>query len=178
MSLPSQAARSSKWFSSFRFLCLLNPRRSFPLRLNPMAWVCSKCTFINSSSQKSICQICLAPSPSLSPSSSSSAASAVARWSCKACTYLNPYGKSNCEICGTRAIISSLSGFEDLNSTSPDDELDASVGSVFLPLQPCKRKKPDSVEIVVAEPCGFRGGKASATTATVLGESILVKEAF
>lgn len=133
-----------------------------------MAWVCSKCTFINSSSQKSICQICLAPSPSLSPSSSSSAASAVARWSCKACTYLNPYGKSNCEICGTRAIISSLSGFEDLNSTSPDDELDASVGSVFLPLQPCKRKKPDSVEIVVAEPCGFRGGKASATTATVL----------
>lgn len=75
-------------------------------------------------------------------------------------------------------MISSLSGFEDLNSTSPDDELDASVGSVFLPLQPCKRKKPDSVEIADADPCGSRGVKTSAATVTVSGESILVNEAF
>ncbi|KAM6599423.1 hypothetical protein CsatA_019032 [Cannabis sativa] len=48
---------------------------------------------------------------------------------------------SNCEVCDTRAHVSSFSSFEDLNDTGPDSELDSSVGSVFMPLQPCEKMK-------------------------------------
>ncbi|KAL6200951.1 hypothetical protein ACLB2K_024666 [Fragaria x ananassa] len=102
-----------------------------------MSWECQKCTFLNpkpSSYPKPNCQICLS-SPPQSPSSSSSSAP---KWACKACTFLNPYKRSTCEVCDTRAPISS---FEDLS-----DEVDDQVGSVFLPLQRCKRKRVDEDE--------------------------------
>lgn len=130
----------------------------------PMSWSCKKCTFINSPSPKPTCQICLSP-PSPPPSSSSSPSSnhETPKWSCKACTFLNLYKNTNCEICGTRASVHSLSSFEDLNDTSLDGDLDSSVGSVFLPLRPCKRKIRDPVD--AAEDCvelgGFRGVKSS-----------------
>ncbi|CAK9146866.1 unnamed protein product [Ilex paraguariensis] len=115
-----------------------------------MAWTCSKCTFINPSSQKSTCQICLStksssssPSLSFSPSSSSSPSPSKPKWSCKSCTFLNPYQNSSCEICGTRASALLLSSLEE-----DDDDLHSSVGNVFYPLQPCKRKiRDDPVEV-------------------------------
>ena len=69
--------------------------------------------------------------------------------------------------------MSSLSSFEDLNDTDLDDGgLDSGVGSVFLPLQRCKRMVQDLV--VVDEDCdelgGFRGIKASNKAVAVLGE--------
>lgn len=69
--------------------------------------------------------------------------------------------------------MSSLSSFEDLNCTDPDGELDSSVGSVFLPLQRCsKRKNRDPVEIdATAGGSGGFGGVKSANKAVVaLGE--------
>ncbi|XP_057960605.1 uncharacterized protein LOC131152773 [Malania oleifera] len=146
---------------SFLLLSLPNPSKTFPVRVrvpvpvpvpvlvppNPMSWTCSKCTFNNPPSQKSSCQICQSPSapPPSSPFSSSSSPSAP-KWSCRACTFLNPYRNANCEICGTRASASSLSSFEELDCAGPDEDLDSSVGSVFLPLQRCKRKDPDVAE--------------------------------
>ncbi|XVE87766.1 hypothetical protein DITRI_Ditri19aG0014100 [Diplodiscus trichospermus] len=100
-----------------------------------MSWSCKKCTFLNSPSQHNACKICLSP-PSPSPSPSS-----APKWPCKACTFLNLYKNSDCEICGTRAPVSSLSSFEDLKDISLDVEADSSVGSVFLPLKPCGKRK-------------------------------------
>ncbi|RVX08080.1 Tyrosyl-DNA phosphodiesterase 2 [Vitis vinifera] len=135
-----------------------------------MSWTCSKCTFINPSSQTSTCLICSSSSSiPQSPSSSSAPSPSTPKWSCKACTFLNPYRNPICEVCGTRASVSSLSCFEDLNCTDPDGELDSSVGSVFLPLQRCsKRKNRDPVEIdAAAGGSGGFGGVKSANKAVV-----------
>ncbi|KAG4143793.1 hypothetical protein ERO13_D06G214000v2 [Gossypium hirsutum] len=118
-----------------------------------MSWSCTKCTFLNSPSQTAACKVCLSP-PSPSPSSPS-------KWACKACTFLNLYNKSNCEICGTR---SCLSSFDDLKVTNFNDEADSSVGSVFLPLKPCNKRKirePNLGNEDCIELGGFRGIKAS-----------------
>ncbi|KAK1556962.1 hypothetical protein Q3G72_015309 [Acer saccharum] len=135
-------------------------------------WECKKCTFLNSPSQKLTCQICLTPSETqtIIPSSSSSAsasgsASSVTKWSCKACTILNPYNNSNCEVCNTRAPVSSLSSFEDLTDTSLDFEMNSSAGSVFLPLiKPCSSSKRKILDQNNAPDCGgfvgFRGFKS------------------
>ncbi|GLT75017.1 hypothetical protein SLA2020_467740 [Shorea laevis] len=127
---------------------LLNPRKTVSFNLRPasaipMSWSCKKCTFLNSPSQNSACEICLSPpSPPSSP----------LKWSCKACTFLNPFKNSNCEVCSTKAPASSLSSPEDLKGTSPDGGLDSSVGSVLLTLQPgSKRKMMDPV--VGSEDC-------------------------
>ncbi|KAF2304695.1 hypothetical protein GH714_037508 [Hevea brasiliensis] len=112
-----------------------------------MSWTCKRCTFINSPSSKPTCQICLSPA-SPPPSSSSSPASrqGTPKWSCKACTFLNPYKNITCEICGTRASLSSHSSLEVFNDVDLDEDLDSSIGSVFLPLRTCKRKIRDSVD--------------------------------
>ncbi|KAF8018192.1 hypothetical protein BT93_H3173 [Corymbia citriodora subsp. variegata] len=93
-----------------------------------MSWSCKKCTFLNPLSQKPTCQICLSQS-SPPPSAPSSSANA------------------NCEICDTRASLSTMSSFEDLRDTSDGDRsgLDSSGGTVFFPLQCCKRKRGDQV---------------------------------
>ncbi|XP_059624268.1 uncharacterized protein LOC132267196 [Cornus florida] len=165
-----------------------NPRKTLTLRPTSMDWTCSKCTFINPPSQKSTCQICLSSTPqppllaSSSPSSSSSSPP-TPKWSCKACTFLNPYRNTNCEICGTRASASSLTSLE-------DDELDdPCVGSVFLPLQPCKRKireqqiepvddtkrknREQQIEVVddIVELSGFRDIKSSNKAVKLSGET-------
>ncbi|XP_062013532.1 uncharacterized protein LOC133729920 isoform X1 [Rosa rugosa] len=127
----------------------LNPIKTLITPPPKMSWQCKNCTFLNPktlSSPKPTCQICLS-SPPQSPSSSSSSAS---KWACKACTFLNPYKRSSCEVCDTRAPISS---FEDLSDDN-GDELDDQVGSVFLPLQKCKRKR---VEEDVGSGNGFKG---------------------
>ncbi|XP_012452284.1 uncharacterized protein LOC105774352 [Gossypium raimondii] len=131
------------------------PFRSPIFNPNPktMSWSCTKCTFLNSPSQTAACKVCLSP-PSPSPSSPS-------KWACKACTFLNLYNKSNCEICGTR---SCLSSFDDLKVTNFNDEADSSVGSVFLPLKPCNKRKirePNLGNEDCIELGGFRGIKAS-----------------
>ncbi|MBA0778846.1 hypothetical protein Gotri_006661 [Gossypium trilobum] len=155
-------------FTPLRFLTL-NPRPiiiisktlNFPpfpspiFNPNPktMSWSCTKCTFLNSPSQTAACKVCLSP-PSPSPSSPS-------KWACKACTFLNLYNKSSCEICGTRSYLSS---FDDLKVTNFNDEADSSVGSVFLPLKPCNKRKIRELNLG-NEDCielgGFRGIKAS-----------------
>ncbi|KDP20734.1 hypothetical protein JCGZ_21205 [Jatropha curcas] len=119
-----------------------------------MSWTCKKCTFINSPSPKPTCQICLSPaSPSLlSPSSSQQD---TEKWACKACTFLNSYKSTSCEICCTRQSVSSLSSFDDLNDIGVDDDLDSSVGSVFLPLRTCKRKIRDSDSVGLSSFCGI-----------------------
>ncbi|KAK6932292.1 Endonuclease/exonuclease/phosphatase [Dillenia turbinata] len=129
-----------------------------------MSWTCSRCTFLNPSSQSSTCEICFNPSSS-NPSSSQSSES---KWSCKACTFLNPYKNSNCEVCGTRASALML---EEFDLSDPDGDLDNSaVGSVFLPLRACKRKKfnstvdDDGVEIV-----GFHGAESKNKNVTLSG---------
>ncbi|KAL4563035.1 hypothetical protein LXL04_027066 [Taraxacum kok-saghyz] len=136
---------------SFPFL-YKNPRKILtPFSFSPKSmaspWTCSRCTFINTDSQKPNCQIC-SSSQSPPPFSSSSSANQE-KWSCKACTFLNPYNLSNCEICGTRT--SSFSS----NLSLADEELDvgsSAVGNVFLPLlQKCNNAKrkisDDPVEI-------------------------------
>ncbi|KAF8031643.1 hypothetical protein BT93_D0758 [Corymbia citriodora subsp. variegata] len=93
-----------------------------------MSSSCKKCTFLNPLSQKPTCQICLSPSspPSSAPSSSANA---------------------NCEIFDMRASLSMMLSFEDSRDTSDSDRgsLDSSVGTVFFPLQHCKRKRGDQV---------------------------------
>ncbi|KAB2026853.1 hypothetical protein ES319_D06G249500v1 [Gossypium barbadense] len=131
------------------------PFRSPIFNPNPktMSWSCTKCTFLNSPSQTAACKVCLSP-PSPSPSLPS-------KWACKACTFLNLYNKSNCEICGTR---SCLSSFDDLKVTNFNDEADSSVGSVFLPLKPCNKRKirePNLGNEDCIELGGVRGIKAS-----------------
>lgn len=161
--------------SAFRFLCRRNPRKTLHCRFLAMSWTCSKCTFINPSSQTFACLICCSSSsiPQCPSSSSAPSPSSAPRWSCKACTFLNPYRNPLCEVCGTRALVSSLSSFEDLNCTDLDGELDASVGSVFLPLQLCnKRKNRDPVDTAgaVGGLGGFRGIKSANKAVAVLGE--------
>ncbi|XP_065879918.1 uncharacterized protein [Euphorbia lathyris] len=130
-----------------------------------MSWACKKCTFINSPSSKPNCGLCLSPSsPNLSPSISSSSTSNVPKWSCNACTYLNLYKNTSCEICGTRASSgSSLSCFDDLNDIGLDEGLDSAVGSVFQPLKSCKRKIGDSFDggrdsVELGGFCGVKDG--------------------
>ena len=160
----------------------INPRKTFPLFSFPTmssssssSWTCKKCTFINptSQNQKPTCEICLTPFSSSSSSSPPPSPSAP-KWSCKACTFLNPYKSGSCEVCGTRASVSSLSSFEDLKEIDVDDEgLDSGVGSVFLPLQRCNKRKardPVVVDEDSAEFGGFRGIKASNKAEAVLGE--------
>ena len=70
--------------------------------------------------------------------------------------------------------MSSLASFEDLNDTDLDDGgLDSGVGSVFLPLQRCNKRKVQDL-VVADEDCdelgGFRGIKASNKAVAVLGE--------
>ncbi|EEF43851.1 hydrolase, putative [Ricinus communis] len=129
-----------------------------------MSWTCKKCTFINSPSPKSTCQICLSPPSPLPSSSSPPPHQETPKWSCKACTFLNVYKNTSCEICGTRASLSSLSSFGDLNDIGLDGDLDSSVGSVFLPLRICKRKITDSTDVVDKDSVqsdSSRGVKAS-----------------
>ncbi|KAG2300955.1 hypothetical protein Bca52824_037427 [Brassica carinata] len=117
------------------------------------SWSCTKCTFLNSPSQKLNCMICLTPVSASTPLSASS--NDEPKWACKGCTFLNTYKNSACEICGTRSTSSSsLLGFDDLtdsglerNSNNPN----CSVGSVFFPLRRCnKRKAMDDDVIEVA----------------------------
>ena len=124
---------------SFPLLHLIeNPNKTLP-QFPPaiMSWPCSSCTFLNPPSQKSNCQICLTPFSSSSSSSSLSLSSSSSppKWACKACTFLNSYSRSNCEICDTRSSLSSLSSFVDLDPI--DDSGGSSVGSVFFPLRRC-----------------------------------------
>ncbi|XP_022954436.1 uncharacterized protein LOC111456698 [Cucurbita moschata] len=173
-SLMFQSIAHSLSFSSARFLhrSVINRRTICSLSLPMSSWSCKKCTFLNPPSQKAACKICLSPSsPPPSPSSSS-----ASQWSCKACTFLNPYKNSDCELCGTRAPSLSLSSFKDLIDVSEDADADSSVGSVFFPLQPCKKRKLDDPVPVVggvnfAELGAFRGVKASTNTIAEMGDS-------
>ncbi|KAL5578827.1 hypothetical protein UlMin_011269 [Ulmus minor] len=154
----------------------VNPKRTiFRISLE-MSWACKKCTFLNPPSQKSTCQICLSSSLSPPSPSSSSSSPSIPKWSCKACTFLNPYNNPNCEVCDTRAPVSSLSSFEDLNDTGPDADLDSSVGSVFLPLKPCKKQRLSSNPVGVDEDSaplgGFSGIKASDKAKIVMEDII------
>ncbi|XP_076915377.1 uncharacterized protein LOC143574707 [Bidens hawaiensis] len=117
------------------------------------SWACTRCTFINTNPSKPTCQICSSSKPNSPFSISSSSSSNHQKWSCKACTFLNPYKLSSCEICGTKnsSFSSSLSlGDEELRVGGCSSD----VGNVFLPLlQRCsndnKRKiGDDPVEIV------------------------------
>ncbi|XP_042943073.1 tyrosyl-DNA phosphodiesterase 2 [Carya illinoinensis] len=161
----------ASWSFSPHFSChgrRINPRKpSRLLSFSMSSWACKKCTFINPPFQKSTCQICLTSSSSSSASPSSSPSSP--KWACKACTFLNPYRNTNCEVCGTRA---SVSRFEDLNDTDLDDD-ESGVGSVFLPLQRCKRKLRDPVadDEDCVELGGFRGARASSKAVAVLEDS-------
>lgn len=59
-----------------------------------------------------------------------------------------------------------------MNDTGPDADLDSSLGSVFWPLQPCKKRKvPDPVEVDrdSSHLGGFRGVKDSDKVPTVFG---------
>ncbi|KAJ1405574.1 Endonuclease/exonuclease/phosphatase [Sesbania bispinosa] len=69
----------------------------------------------------------------------------------KACTFFNPYKNSTCELCGTRCPVLSISNLHDLNNA----DVDSSVGSVFFPLRPCKRKAIDSAESPPEAKCAF-----------------------
>jgi tyrosyl-DNA phosphodiesterase 2 len=86
---------------------------------------------------------------------------------------LNPYKRSSCGVCDTRAPISS---FEDLNDADDgyNGELENQVGSVFLPLQRCKRKRVEEEDPVeVAKDSGtlnvFRGVKVTDKKITLSG---------
>lgn len=69
--------------------------------------------------------------------------------------------------------MSSLSSFEDLNDTEVDGGLDSGVGSVFLPLRPCKRKVRDPVgdDEDCVELGGLGGVKASNKAVAVLEDT-------
>ncbi|CAM8996355.1 unnamed protein product [Rhodiola kirilowii] len=107
------------------------------------SWTCKKCTFVNSPSSKSACNVCLSSPPSSPPASPTVASSSPPRWSCKACTFLNPFPTTNCQICDTRKPVLSSASMKELISLD-DDELDSAVGSVFMPLRACKRMKVDA----------------------------------
>ncbi|RID48656.1 hypothetical protein BRARA_I05159 [Brassica rapa] len=140
--------------SASRFL------RLFVTRLAPVAmsssssssWSCTKCTFLNSPSQKLNCMICLTPLPT--PSSLSVSSNDESQWACKACTFLNTYKNSACGICGTRSpSSSSLLAFDDLTDSgsleSNTNNNNNSIGSVFFPLRRCsKRKAMDDDDVI------------------------------
>nr|POF23694.1 hypothetical protein CFP56_71503 [Quercus suber] len=100
---------------------------------------------------------------------SESAEDDVGMWESKVLTSL--FG---CEVCGTRASVSSLSNFEDLKEIDVNNEgLNSGVGSVFLPLRRCNKRKvrdPVVVDEDFAEFGGFRGIKASDKAEAMLGE--------
>ncbi|XP_047958953.1 uncharacterized protein LOC125204358 [Salvia hispanica] len=156
-SLPKLIAAIPKSFL-LQFRQPLKISQPFPKTLSIItkmsSWTCSKCTFINPSAQKSRCEICLSapPQPPVSPSPPPES-----MWSCAACTLLNPYSSANCQICGTRA----TSTIE-----IDDDDLDFSVGSVFMPLKACSSAKEDttradgcSAELIVGNGGRVDGGK-------------------
>lgn len=61
------------------------------------------------------------------------------KWACKACTFLNHYDNTSCEVCATTSSASLLSALAD-----DDDELKAlesSIGDVFFPLKACTSNK-------------------------------------
>ncbi|OIT21096.1 hypothetical protein A4A49_40752 [Nicotiana attenuata] len=124
-----------------------NPIKTLVYTTIMSSWSCSRCTFLNPpiSSQKSCCQICSSdPPPSISPDPSISVIKP--KWACKACTFLNPYHSISCDVCGTRASASGLANLE----TDDDDELDSSVGSVFMPLlRPCNNKGKNSSRVPI-----------------------------
>ncbi|KAJ4703896.1 tyrosyl-DNA phosphodiesterase 2 [Melia azedarach] len=157
-------------FVSLDFTNFLITRRN--PTMSSSTWACKKCTFLNSPSQSSTCQMCLTQSSS-SPSSKPS--SSVPTWSCKACTFLNPYNNTNCELCNTRAPVSSLSSFEDLADTGLDSELDSSVGSVFFPLKACSSSKRKIRDQDFDKSCRafdeFRGVKQLKNVVTVKEDS-------
>lgn len=129
-----------------------------------ISWTCSQCTFTNPNSHQPTCQICLTPQAQTHVSSSSSKPT----WSCKSCTFHNSYKNNNCQICGTRASASLLTTLE----TDYDDEIDPSVGSVFLPLQRCKRKIGQVKEMGLAGSNGsglFTSVKSAKNEVAVLG---------
>lgn len=118
------------------------------------SWSCTKCTFLNSPSQKLNCMICLTPLPTPSPLSISS--NDEPKWACKACTFLNTYKNSACDICGTRSpSSSSLLGFDDLNDSevlesnnNNSNNPNCSVGSVFFPLRRCSKRKAMDDDVI------------------------------
>ncbi|KAI0504404.1 hypothetical protein KFK09_015356 [Dendrobium nobile] len=130
---------------------------SLPSSSSSSSWSCSRCTFLNPSSQKVSCQMCLSPTSTATATATSTAggrggstfsvgaSASPGRWPCTACTYLNPNGRAFCDVCGTRA--APFSRF--LGDCLDPDELsaaDSSIGSVFLPLQRCGSKRPAPVE--------------------------------
>ncbi|XP_068656611.1 uncharacterized protein [Aristolochia californica] len=135
-----------------------NPRNTVPFILRcaqsrkmASSWACSYCTYLNPPTQKFSCEVCLTPSLPVASVSSSSSLSpspslASSQWSCKACTFINTYDSESCEVCGTRS-----SALEGLGPISEDDEIDALVGQVFLPLQSCKRKNRENEEFCPLE---------------------------
>lgn len=113
------------------------------------SWSCTKCTFLNSPSQKLNCMICLTPLSTPSPLSASS--SDEPKWACKGCTFLNTYKNSSCEICGTRSpSSSSLLGFDDLTDSGLESN-NNSVGSVFFPLRRCSKRNAMFDDVMVVE---------------------------
>ncbi|KAF5176064.1 Tyrosyl-dna phosphodiesterase [Thalictrum thalictroides] len=138
-----------------------------------MSWSCSECTYLNPPSQKLTCRICLTPSLS---SSQPSPSSSTAKWSCKACTFANQVGKSECDICGTRASASLISDFEELDSLCSNDDLNSKIGSVFYPLQACKNKRKNQANASNSESddgfCelgNFRSAKSAKKEETLMG---------
>lgn len=129
-----------------------------------MSWTCSKCTFINPSSQKSVCKICLSTQSSSSSSSSFSPSLQLPKWACKACTFLNHYDNTSCEVCANTSSASLLSALAD-----DDDELEAlesSVGDVFFPLKGCtsnknKNKRKMDEDYQPDASTEFRGSKST-----------------
>ncbi|KAL0005787.1 hypothetical protein SO802_013348 [Lithocarpus litseifolius] len=68
-----------------------------------------------------------------------------------------------------RASMSSLSSFEDLKDIDVDDEgLDSGVGSVFLPLQCCNKRKVRDPVVVLLNLVGLEGSRLKAEA--LLGE--------
>ncbi|KAK1422590.1 hypothetical protein QVD17_17875 [Tagetes erecta] len=172
---------STALIKTLSFPCIVNnPRliqssislKSMSSSSSSSSWACTRCTFINTDSLKTNCQICSSSKPN-SPFSSSS--SNQEKWSCKACTFLNPYRVSNCEICGTRN--SSFSS----NLSLDDEELklgSSDVGTVFLPLlQRCtdsntKIEVDNSVDFGVSY--GLKSAKQKAVESVTVADECIV----
>lgn len=99
--------------------------------------------------------ICLTPAslPASSPPPSLAISTIdEAKWACKACTFLNTYKNSICDVCGTRSPTSSLLGFDDLTDSGLEsNNPDSSVGSVFFPLRRCSKRKAMGDDVVDVE---------------------------
>ncbi|KAJ6794387.1 uncharacterized protein M6B38_166155 [Iris pallida] len=74
---------------SYSFLPLFRFPKMSSSCSSSSCWSCSKCTYLNSPSNKTHCMVCL--------SSSSSSSS----WSCLACTFSNPSSSASCQMCLT-----------------------------------------------------------------------------